>query len=186
MLYRIVIYGKDMLEAIVPGSAKTFNFHKEYEMTEKKVSSWNNLCLISNTWSTSMLCFVGMFLNQCTHTLLQALRVSDHYPVEVELLSSPPFWIQQRHKRVGNDIPLQTPMKRAVTGKWLECGSVCCKSVLQLNLKVILIKCLISKNVFGSNVNSFPFVNEKYLNFELQSLKMGLTFYGLPATYQSY
>lgn len=50
---RIVVYGSDMLAAIVPNSAKPFNFHKEFNMTEEK-----------------------------------ALRVSDHYPVEVELLSS--------------------------------------------------------------------------------------------------
>ncbi|CAL9702644.1 unnamed protein product [Knipowitschia caucasica] len=50
---RIVVYGKDMLAAIVPNSAKTFNFHKEFGMTEEK-----------------------------------ALKVSDHYPVEVEIQSS--------------------------------------------------------------------------------------------------
>lgn len=50
---RIVVYGNDMFAAIVPNSAKPFNFHMEFNMTEEK-----------------------------------ALRVSDHYPVEVELLSS--------------------------------------------------------------------------------------------------
>lgn len=50
---RIVVYGNDMLAAIVPFSAKPFNFHKEFRMTEEK-----------------------------------ALKVSDHYPVEVELLST--------------------------------------------------------------------------------------------------
>lgn len=49
---RIVVYGDDMLAAIVPNSAKPFNFHEEYRMTEEK-----------------------------------ALDVSDHYPVEVEILS---------------------------------------------------------------------------------------------------
>ncbi|XP_031426510.1 deoxyribonuclease-1-like [Clupea harengus] len=47
---RIVVYGQDMLEAVVPGSARPFNFHTEYNLTEE-----------------------------------MALRVSDHYPVEVEL-----------------------------------------------------------------------------------------------------
>ncbi|XP_053281315.1 deoxyribonuclease-1-like 2 [Pleuronectes platessa] len=47
---RIVVYGEDMLAAIVPNSAKPFNFHTEFDMTEEK-----------------------------------ALRVSDHYPVEVDL-----------------------------------------------------------------------------------------------------
>ncbi|KAM6929067.1 deoxyribonuclease-1-like [Lycodopsis pacificus] len=52
---RIVVYGEDMLAALVPNSAKPFNFHKEFSMTEE-----------------------------------MALRVSDHYPVEVELRKAPP------------------------------------------------------------------------------------------------
>ncbi|KAG7519097.1 deoxyribonuclease-1-like isoform X2 [Solea senegalensis] len=52
---RIVVYGDDMLAAIVPNSAKPFNFHTEFSMTEE-----------------------------------MALRVSDHYPVEVELCIAPP------------------------------------------------------------------------------------------------
>ncbi|KAM7401618.1 hypothetical protein PAMP_016920 [Pampus punctatissimus] len=47
---RIVVYGDDMLQAVVPNSAKPFNFHKAYGLS-----------------------------------LEQALKVSDHYPVEVEL-----------------------------------------------------------------------------------------------------
>ncbi|GAA6216896.1 deoxyribonuclease-1-like [Lates japonicus] len=47
---RIVIYGDDMLQAIVPNSAKPFNFQKAYGLSDE-----------------------------------QALKVSDHYPVEVEL-----------------------------------------------------------------------------------------------------
>ncbi|KAL3974603.1 olfactory receptor [Sarotherodon galilaeus] len=34
---RIVVYGEDMLAAIVPNSAKPFNFHKEFQMTEEMV-----------------------------------------------------------------------------------------------------------------------------------------------------
>ncbi|XP_040890262.1 deoxyribonuclease-1-like [Toxotes jaculatrix] len=49
---RIVIYGDDMLQAVVPNSAKPFNFQKAYGLSEE-----------------------------------QALKVSDHYPVEVELKS---------------------------------------------------------------------------------------------------
>uniref|UniRef100_UPI0037E8E74E deoxyribonuclease-1-like n=1 Tax=Semicossyphus pulcher TaxID=241346 RepID=UPI0037E8E74E len=55
---RIVVYGDDMLAAIVPNSAKPFNYHEEFAMTEE-----------------------------------MALRVSDHYPVEVELCSAPPYWM---------------------------------------------------------------------------------------------
>ncbi|XP_045884394.1 deoxyribonuclease 1 like 4, tandem duplicate 1 [Micropterus dolomieu] len=50
---RIVVYGDDMLQAVVPNSAKPFNFQKAFGLTDK-----------------------------------QALKVSDHYPVEVELKSS--------------------------------------------------------------------------------------------------
>ncbi|XP_054473378.1 deoxyribonuclease 1 like 4, tandem duplicate 1 [Anoplopoma fimbria] len=49
---RIVVYGDDMLDAVVPNSAKPFNFQKAYRLSEE-----------------------------------QALKVSDHYPVEVELKS---------------------------------------------------------------------------------------------------
>ncbi|XP_054464406.1 deoxyribonuclease-1-like [Anoplopoma fimbria] len=61
---RIVVYGEDMLSALVPNSAKPFNFHKEFVMTEEK-----------------------------------ALRVSDHYPVEVELRKTPPFWTTKNSQR---------------------------------------------------------------------------------------
>ncbi|KAM7421936.1 hypothetical protein PAMA_010153 [Pampus argenteus] len=47
---RIVVYGDDMLQAVVPNSAKPFNFQKAYGLS-----------------------------------LEQTLKVSDHYPVEVEL-----------------------------------------------------------------------------------------------------
>ncbi|XP_015250921.1 PREDICTED: deoxyribonuclease-1-like isoform X2 [Cyprinodon variegatus] len=51
---RIVVYGDDMLQAVVPQSAKPFNFQKAYNLSEE-----------------------------------QALKVSDHYPVEVELRGLP-------------------------------------------------------------------------------------------------
>lgn len=38
IFHRIVVYGEDMLAAIVPNSAKPFNFHKEFQMTEEMVS----------------------------------------------------------------------------------------------------------------------------------------------------
>ncbi|XP_029361922.1 deoxyribonuclease-1-like isoform X2 [Echeneis naucrates] len=55
---RIVVYGEDMLAAVVPNSAKPFNFHTEFDLTEE-----------------------------------MALRVSDHYPVEVEIHGALPFWV---------------------------------------------------------------------------------------------
>ncbi|KAL6112347.1 uncharacterized protein ACO6RY_09124 [Pungitius sinensis] len=47
---RIVVYGDDMLDAVVPNSAKPFNFQEAYKLSDE-----------------------------------QTLKVSDHYPVEVEL-----------------------------------------------------------------------------------------------------
>ncbi|MEQ2166974.1 hypothetical protein GOODEAATRI_033995, partial [Goodea atripinnis] len=47
---RIVVYGDDMLQAVVPNSAKSFDFQKAFKLSNE-----------------------------------QALKVSDHYPVEVEL-----------------------------------------------------------------------------------------------------
>ncbi|XP_061591914.1 deoxyribonuclease-1-like isoform X2 [Cololabis saira] len=64
---RIVVYGDDMMAAIVPNSARPFNFHNEFGLTAK-----------------------------------MALRVSDHYPVEVELLSTPPFWEPKSIQKHGN------------------------------------------------------------------------------------
>ncbi|XP_049590360.1 deoxyribonuclease 1 like 4, tandem duplicate 1 isoform X2 [Syngnathus scovelli] len=54
---RIVVYGDDMLRAVVPNSARPFNFQKAFHLSNE-----------------------------------QALKVSDHYPVEVELrsLTTPP------------------------------------------------------------------------------------------------
>ncbi|XP_044207629.1 deoxyribonuclease-1-like isoform X1 [Thunnus albacares] len=75
---RIVVYGEDMLAAIVPNSAKPFNFHQEFDMTEE-----------------------------------MALRVSDHYPVEVELRSSPPLWMRKSYQS-SVDAP-QASVSRAVT-----------------------------------------------------------------------
>uniref|UniRef100_F6PSD9 Endonuclease/exonuclease/phosphatase domain-containing protein n=1 Tax=Monodelphis domestica TaxID=13616 RepID=F6PSD9_MONDO len=51
---RIIVHGKALLQAVVPGSAKTFNFQKELGMSEE-----------------------------------EALQVSDHYPVEVCLHTTP-------------------------------------------------------------------------------------------------
>lgn len=66
---RIVVYGDDMLQAVVPNSAKPFNFQKAFGLTDK-----------------------------------QALKVSDHYPVEVELKSS------------------KTQAATSGAEKWSQCG----------------------------------------------------------------
>ncbi|XP_040922829.1 deoxyribonuclease gamma-like [Toxotes jaculatrix] len=77
---RIVVYGEDMLAAIVPNSAKPFNFHKEFAMTEE-----------------------------------MALRVSDHYPVEVELRSTPPFCMRKSDQRCDIVETQQTSANKSVT-----------------------------------------------------------------------
>lgn len=41
---RIVVYGQTMLNAVVPGSAKSFNFQREFKLTDEEVRSslsWN-------------------------------------------------------------------------------------------------------------------------------------------------
>ncbi|XP_026121240.1 deoxyribonuclease gamma-like isoform X1 [Carassius auratus] len=67
---RIVIYGEDMLNAVVPNSAKPFNFQKAYKLKEE-----------------------------------DALKVSDHYPVEVELKKNRKQLKRQRktHEEQLND-----------------------------------------------------------------------------------
>ncbi|XP_061582619.1 deoxyribonuclease-1-like isoform X1 [Cololabis saira] len=61
---RIVVYGDDMLRALVPSSAKPFNFQEAYGLSNE-----------------------------------QALDVSDHYPVEVELKSLPEMQVQPHDAR---------------------------------------------------------------------------------------
>lgn len=52
---------------------------------------------------------------------LQALRVSDHYPVEVELQGVSPFWLTKSLKR-DNVGALGTSVCRAVTGMEKPCN----------------------------------------------------------------
>lgn len=100
-----------MLAAIMPNSAKPFNFQKEYGMTEEMVS-----CLLTaNVFACARLprcsVTVGMFIT------LQALRVSNHYPVEVELRKALPFWMAKNAQRHDNVDTHKASVNRAVTGK---------------------------------------------------------------------
>ncbi|KAM4563567.1 deoxyribonuclease-1-like [Odontesthes bonariensis] len=95
---RIVVYGDDMMAAIVPNSAKPFNFHKEFAMTEE-----------------------------------MALRVSDHYPVEVELIGASPFWMTRTNQRCGNVESRLVSVNRAVTESLSE-------DVLNLQRETLLLK----------------------------------------------
>lgn len=56
--------------------------------------------------------------------LPQALRVSDHYPVEVELHNAPPFWVAKSCQRCDNVDTQQASVNRAVTGKQQKCNLV--------------------------------------------------------------
>ncbi|KAI3369562.1 hypothetical protein L3Q82_024376, partial [Scortum barcoo] len=67
---RIVVYGQTMLNAIVPGSAKSFNFQSKFNLTDE-----------------------------------EALRISDHYPVEVELKTKQK---QKAPRRRKTDLPRPT------------------------------------------------------------------------------
>uniref|UniRef100_A0A669DAU5 Deoxyribonuclease 1 like 4, tandem duplicate 1 n=1 Tax=Oreochromis niloticus TaxID=8128 RepID=A0A669DAU5_ORENI len=86
---RIVVYGEDMLAAIVPNSAKPFNFHKEFQMTEE-----------------------------------MALRVSDHYPVEVELVSAIPCWVKKSNNGCAV-VDTQQGSSRTVTGNEQNTNLLC-------------------------------------------------------------
>ncbi|XP_033481895.1 deoxyribonuclease-1 [Epinephelus lanceolatus] len=75
---RIVVYGDDMLQAVVPNSAKPFNFQKAYGLSEE-----------------------------------QALKVSDHYPVEVQLKTTNNT--HEAHEEDGQtEQPLQSLLSRLV------------------------------------------------------------------------
>lgn len=111
------MYGEDVLAAIVPNSAKPFNFQKEFALTEEMVNcSCPPLCCVHTQYICSpiislMSCFIGMFLN------VQALRVSDHYPVEVELHSDSPFWMTKGIHRHHSIDTRKASVNRAVTGE---------------------------------------------------------------------
>lgn len=45
MCGRIVVYGDDMLAATVPHSAKTFNYHQAFGLTEEMVRQITQLSL---------------------------------------------------------------------------------------------------------------------------------------------
>ncbi|XP_024120940.1 deoxyribonuclease gamma isoform X1 [Oryzias melastigma] len=65
---RIVVYGQTMLDSVIPGSAKAFNFQAEFNLDEE-----------------------------------EALSISDHYPVEVELRPSSKKRRAQPPKTAGGD-----------------------------------------------------------------------------------
>lgn len=59
-----------MLAAIVPNSAKPFNFHTEFAMTEEMVSCplINQHVMHMHAWLFSLSCFVGLFHIQYVHS----------------------------------------------------------------------------------------------------------------------
>lgn len=61
-------------------------------------------------------CIVGTFF------ILQALRVSDRYPVEVEFRSTPPYWMANSNNRCDSTDAPKASVNRAVTGKEQNCN----------------------------------------------------------------
>lgn len=51
-----------------------------------------------------------------TFVALQALRISDHFPVEVELREVMPFWMEKTSQRHDNVNAQNASVSRAVTG----------------------------------------------------------------------
>lgn len=104
--HRIVVYGDDMLAAVLPNSAKPFNFQREYTMMEETVR------FFSSHWKNKKYLQAHVYLNSLlsvkTFVAPQALRVSDHYPVEVELREVTPFWMENNSQKAS--------VSRAVTG----------------------------------------------------------------------
>ncbi|XP_075939607.1 deoxyribonuclease-1-like [Anarhichas minor] len=74
---RIVVFGRTMLNAIVPGSAKSFNFQTEFKLTEK-----------------------------------DALSISDHYPVEVELRTNQRPRAQRQRRTTPTEGQKKGPQKK--------------------------------------------------------------------------
>lgn len=92
---RIVVYGQDMLNAVVPGSAYPFNFHLAFNLTEE-----------------------------------MALRVSDHYPVEVQLRSEVPDHIKKdlviprsSMTSPADNVTVSNPLPLPALGPYLKSSS---------------------------------------------------------------
>lgn len=114
-----MVYGDDMLAAVVPNSAKPFNFQREYSLTEDMVSFLLTAKKKKKCMSTSVNFEVrGRFA-------LQALRISDHYPVEVELCEATPFWMEKIPQRRDNVDTQNASVNSAVTGTEYRRISLC-------------------------------------------------------------
>lgn len=108
--HRIVVHGKRFARAVVTSSAKPFNFQEEYLLTEdqvtRRVSGRSGVACFS-TWTPegSQVQSNGeaaVCLSVSLLLCVQALDVSDHYPVEVLLRSAANkvSWIQSVLKYV--------------------------------------------------------------------------------------
>lgn len=88
------MYESEMMAAIVPDSAKAFNFQKEFSLTDKDVrffcfqrlslsdhQNWLNVLILKRYPVMEFIVRLSL--------LSKALRISDHYPVEVELKTKP-------------------------------------------------------------------------------------------------
>lgn len=75
-----------MISCIVPGSAQAFNFKEKLHLTEEEVSALQRL------FSSAGL-HADYNFNTWVFCASQALEVSDHFPVEVDLKPKPRYLI---------------------------------------------------------------------------------------------
>lgn len=66
-----------MITSIVPGSAQAFNFKENFHLTEEEVSTLDS--------SSARLHVYCKLVTLMSFVAPQALEVSDHFPVEVDL-----------------------------------------------------------------------------------------------------
>lgn len=76
-----------MISCVVPGSAQAFNFKEKFNLTEEEVSTLQRLCPLL------LACMQTLTLTLVSFIASQALEVSDHFPVEVDLKPIYPYLI---------------------------------------------------------------------------------------------
>lgn len=101
---RIVVHGEKFTRAIVPFSAKPFNFQTEYRLTEEQVIDCVRLCVNKSHKASKNI--INIILSV---TILQKLKICSHY-VTFSLISlltrkqtghiNPCFWHVQIHSFV--------------------------------------------------------------------------------------
>lgn len=106
------------------------------------------------------MCYICSFLTvfwwHCSfrmYTLPQALRVSDHYPVEVELLSATLPSMLKTSLRSNNTDLQQTPVHTTLTGNEQSCNLVCAV-MTELMFKSLMRSCFSVVSLRGRGTNT--------------------------------